>query len=104
MGKENSKPTIIDVANLAGVSVGTVSKVINGKSVGESYEKKVKIAIKALNYKVNSYAQGLKASKTYTVVVIIPNTYHSFFGDGQISGNLNTRCRNAHTAAHFVRK
>lgn len=87
MGKENSKPTIIDVANLAGVSVGTVSKVINGKSVGESYEKKVKIAIKALNYKVNSYAQGLKASKTYTVVVIIPNTYHSFFGD--VAHHLN---------------
>ena len=80
MAKEKTAPTIKDVANLAGVSVGTVSKVINGKSVGDSYEKKVKAAIKTLNYKVNSYAQGLKASKTYTAVVIIPNTYHSFFG------------------------
>ncbi len=79
MNKEKSTPTIKDVANLAGVSVGTVSKVINGKSVGDIYEKKVKAAIKSLDYKVNSYAQGLKASKTYTVVVIIPNTYHSFY-------------------------
>ena len=80
MAKEKSAPTIKDVANLAGVSVGTVSKVINGKAVGDIYEKKVKDAIKSLDYKVNSYAQGLKASKTFTVAVIIPNTYHSFFG------------------------
>ena len=94
MTKKNQAPTIKDVANLAGVSVGTVSKVINGKSVGDSYEKKVKAAIKTLNYKVNSYAQGLKASKTYTIVVIIPNTYHSFFGSVAHYLNVSLTKRN----------
>ncbi|MBP3914251.1 MAG: LacI family DNA-binding transcriptional regulator [Lachnospiraceae bacterium] len=70
-----------DVASEAGVALGTVSKVVNGKPVGEEYEKKVREAIRKLNYHVNSYAQGLKASKTYTIVVILPNTYTPFYGN-----------------------
>ncbi|MBQ9643719.1 MAG: LacI family DNA-binding transcriptional regulator [Lachnospiraceae bacterium] len=68
-----------DVAEEAGVSLGTVSKVINGKPVGEEYVRKVNEAIRKLNYHVNSYAQGLKASRTYTVAVLMPNTYHPFY-------------------------
>lgn len=73
-------PTMKDVAMEAGVALGTVSKVVNGKPVGEEYEKKVRDAIKKLNYQVNSYAQGLKANKTYTVAVILPSTYFPFYG------------------------
>lgn len=79
MKNKNSAPTMKDVALEADVSLGTVSKVINGIPVGESYRIRVEEAIKKLNYRVNSYAQGLKASKTYTVAVLIPNTYHPFF-------------------------
>ena len=81
MKKKNSAPTIKDVAAEAGVALGTVSKVINGLPVGESYRLRVEAAIKKLNYQVNSYAQGLKASKTYTVVLLIPNTWNPFFAD-----------------------
>lgn len=79
MKNKNSAPTMKDVALEAGVALGTVSKVINGLPVGESYRIRVEEAIQKLNYHVNSYAQGLKANKTYTVALLIPNTYHPFF-------------------------
>ncbi|MCM1174833.1 MAG: LacI family DNA-binding transcriptional regulator [Blautia sp.] len=79
MKKVNSVPTMKDVAKEAGVALGTVSKVINGLPVGESYRIRVEEAVKKLNYQVNSYAQGLKASKTYTVAFLIPNTRNPFF-------------------------
>lgn len=80
MKNKNSAPTMKDVALEAGVALGTVSKVINGLPVGESYRLRVEKAIAKLDYHVNSYAQGLKANKTYTVALLIPNTYHPYFG------------------------
>lgn len=68
-----------DVAREAGVALGTVSKVVNGLPVGDSYKKRVEEAIKKLNYQVNTYAQGMKAGKTYTVALLIPNTENPFF-------------------------
>lgn len=79
MKRENTAPTMKDVAKEAGVALGTVSKVVNGMPVGDSYRIRVEDAIKKLNYHVNSYAQGLKANKTYTVALLIPNTYTPFF-------------------------
>lgn len=79
MRKENSAPTMKDVAREAGVALGTVSKVVNGIPVGDPYRVRVEEAIKKLNYQVNSYAQGLKANKTYTVALLIPNTQWPFF-------------------------
>lgn len=79
MKKETSAPTMKDVAKEAGVALGTVSKVVNGLPVGEPYKIRVEEAIKKLHYQVNSYAQGLKASKTYTVALLIPNTQIPFF-------------------------
>lgn len=78
MKKESSAPTMKDVAREAGVALGTVSKVVNGLPVGDSYKVRVEGAIQKLNYQVNSYAQGLKANKTYTVAVLIPNIVEPF--------------------------
>ncbi len=72
-------PTMVDVAKEAGVALGTVSKVINGIPVGESYKKKVEAAIEKLHYRVNTYAKGLKASKTNAVAVLVPNLISPFF-------------------------
>lgn len=80
MKKKSSSPTMKDVAREAGVALGTVSKVVNGLPVGEPYRIRVEEAIKTLNYHVNSYAQGLKASKTYTVALLLPNTVEPYFG------------------------
>lgn len=79
MKKENQTPTMKDVAREAGVALGTVSKVVNGLPVGESYRIRVEEAIKKLNYQVNTYAQGLKAGKTYTVALLLPNTQDPYF-------------------------
>ena len=79
MKKEASAPTMKDVAREAGVALGTVSRVVNGLPVGDSYKTRVEDAIQKLNYQVNSYAQGLKANKTYTVAVLIPNIVEPFF-------------------------
>ncbi len=94
MNKRKNVARMKDVAIEAGVSLGTVSKVINGKPVGEEYEKKVNDAIKKLDYHVNSYAQGLKASRTYTVAVILPNTIHPFFG--RLANCLNVSLMQRH--------
>lgn len=79
MKRRNTAPTMKDVAREAGVALGTVSKVINNLPVGDSYRIRVEEAVKKLNYQVNSYAQGLKAGKTYTVALLVPNTYTPFF-------------------------
>ena len=78
MTKTNA-PTMKDVAKEAGVSLGTVSKVINGITVREEYKKKVEAAIASLHYEINTYARGLKTKKTGLVAGIIPNMLNPFF-------------------------
>lgn len=76
--KKNA-PTMKDVAREAGVALGTVSKVFNGLPVGESYRRRVEEAAAKLGYQVNEYARGLRASRTFTVAVILPGLNHPFF-------------------------
>ena len=73
-----NRPTMKDVAAEAGVALGTVSKVINGVPVGDEYRIRVEEAIKKLNYQINTYARGLKTSKTYCITFIIPNATNPF--------------------------
>lgn len=75
------KATMKDVARLAGVGVGTVSRVINGVTVKPLTKEKVDVAIKELNYTPNEYARGLKTNKTQTVALIIPTIWHPFFSE-----------------------
>ena len=88
MNRTNSNPTMKDVAAEAGVALGTVSKVVNGLPVGDSYRLRVEEAIRKLNYQVNSYAQGLKLNKTRTVALLIPNTQEPFYGS--LAYHINT--------------
>lgn len=66
--------TIKDVAKLAGVSLGTVSNIINGSRT-VSLEKIVKVekAMKELGYMPNNFARGLKSTNTQSIAVILPN-------------------------------
>ena len=79
MNKPSSAPTMKDVAREAGVALGTVSKVINGIPVGESYRVRVEEAITKLNYRINSYAKGLKSNQTFVIAVMVPNLISPFF-------------------------
>ncbi|MDE7415684.1 MAG: LacI family DNA-binding transcriptional regulator [Lachnospiraceae bacterium] len=96
MKKEISNPTMKDVAKEAGVALGTVSKVVNGLPVGDSYRIRVEDAIQKLNYQVNSYAQGLRASKSHTAVLLIPNTEEPFYASLTYHINLALLKQNYH--------
>ncbi|MDE6053418.1 MAG: LacI family transcriptional regulator, partial [Lachnospiraceae bacterium] len=96
MKKEISNPTMKDVAKEAGVALGTVSKVVNGLPVGDSYRIRVEDAIQKLNYQVNSYAQGLRASKSHTIVLLIPNTEEPFYASLAYHINLTLLRQNYH--------
>ncbi|MBE6129796.1 MAG: LacI family transcriptional regulator [Erysipelotrichaceae bacterium] len=79
--------TIYDVAKEAGVSLATVSRVINGSNVvkGPTREK-VQAAVDKLGYKPNAIAQGLALQKSTTIGLIVPEA--SFTYTGQIINGL----------------
>lgn len=79
--------TIYDVAKEAGVSLATVSRVINGlEIVREETRVKVEDAINKLGYKPNAIAQGLALKKSTTIALLIPEA--SFVYTGQIINGL----------------
>jgi LacI family sucrose operon transcriptional repressor len=51
--------TILDIAKLAGVAKSTVSRYLNGGSVGEATKKKIEQAIMETGYSPNPFAQSL---------------------------------------------
>ena len=66
----NKKATIVDVARESGVSVKTVSRVINhSPNVSEVTKERVYEAMRKTRYQVNLLARGLKSSRTNVVVV-----------------------------------
>lgn len=75
------KATMKDVAKLAGVGVGSVSRVINRVPVKETTRKKVEMAIRELEYEPDIYARGLKTNKTHTIALILPTVWHPFFSE-----------------------
>ncbi|MFS1512857.1 LacI family DNA-binding transcriptional regulator [Chengkuizengella sp. SCS-71B] len=72
--------TIHDVARKAGVSISTVSRVVNNpSSVRLEKRKKVLEAIKELNYEPNPFAAGLRDNRTMTIAAIIPDISNPFY-------------------------
>jgi len=70
--------TIRDVARRAGVSVGTVSHVINNTaSVREETKARVLEAIRELDYHPNSVARGLRSRRTNTISLVLPTIERS---------------------------
>ncbi len=75
-------PTIYQVAERAGVSLSTVSRVLNGKaSVNKVLKERVEKAVKELNYRPNSVARSLANNRTDSVGVLVPELNAPFFGD-----------------------
>jgi LacI family transcriptional regulator len=73
--------TIYEVSKLAGVSLATVSRVINESgNVTPKTRDKVLSAIKELGYRPNSMAQSLASKHSNSVGVLIPELYGPFFG------------------------
>lgn len=90
-----SRPTIVDVARLAGVSIKTVSRVINNEPhVSLATRRRVRQAVEELGFEVNSSARGMRSLKPERSQVLA-----HFYGDpggiyvNEIQMGVMSRCR-----------
>jgi LacI family transcriptional regulator len=79
-GKNDSMPTMKDVARLAGVSISTVSHVLKGtRHVSEDATDRVRNAVKSLDYKSRKAMRDLNVGGMDAVGVLIPSIVNPFF-------------------------
>ncbi len=80
MEKETANITIHDVAEVAGVSISTVSRVANDLGrVAPETRRKVELVIRQLNFHPNSRAQALSRKRTDTIGLIVPDFEGHYF-------------------------
>ena len=72
--------TIKDVAQMAGVSVSTVSKYLNGGHVRSENVEPIRNAIARLDYRVNPFARSLKAQRSRSIGILLPDMTAPFYG------------------------
>jgi LacI family transcriptional regulator len=73
---------IREVARLAGVSLGTVSRVINGHpTVAPDIRKRVQAAIDKLGFRPNRVARSLRSQQSHTFGLVIPDVTNPFFAE-----------------------
>ena len=72
--------TIKDVARMAGVSMSTVSKYLNGGNVRDENLEAIRNAIDTLDYRVNPFARSLKSQRSRSIGVLLPDISAPFFG------------------------
>lgn len=75
--------TLKDIARIANVSIGTVSRVMNGKTdeISDATVKRVQKIIKEEGYVPNYGARALKTNKTNTIGLLIPDIRNLFFSE-----------------------
>jgi LacI family transcriptional regulator len=78
--RQASPPTIHDVAREAGVSIGTVSRIINrhGRARRDT-EQRVNAAIATLGYRVNAVARSMRTQSTRTVALLVHDITNPIF-------------------------
>lgn len=92
----SQKVNIVDIAKKAGVSISTVSRVLNGKAeefrISEKSQQKIRDTARKLNYVPNQFAANLKSGKSNTIALLIPSLTNPFFAD--IASDINAEVRN----------
>lgn len=74
--------TIYEVSKLAGVSLATVSRVINKNDrVSDKTRLKVEVAMAELGYRPNSIAQSLASNRSNSIGILVSELHGSFFGE-----------------------
>ncbi|MDO5337459.1 MAG: LacI family DNA-binding transcriptional regulator [Eubacteriales bacterium] len=72
--------TLKDVARESGLTVGTVSRVLNNRGyISEQTRERVYEVMKELNYQPNEMARSLSKQKSNTIGVIVPHIVHPYF-------------------------
>lgn len=89
--------TVKDVAQLAQVSVGTVSKVLsNDKTVKQALRERVFKAVSDLNYRPNMAARALRTNRASIIGLVVPDITNPFFA--QLAKDIETEAsRRGHT-------
>ncbi len=72
--------TIKDVARMAGVSISTVSKYMNGGNLRTENAEAIRAAIETLDYRVNPFARNLKTQRSRSIGILLPDITAPFFG------------------------
>jgi len=76
----SDRPTIRDVAKRAGVSIATVSNVVNGtRFVSNELRQRVRAAVKELGYRPSAVGRSLRKGQTYSIGVVLPDPRNQFF-------------------------
>lgn len=87
MDKEFSNIRIVDIAKMAGVSVGTVDRVIHNRGrVSEENRKKVQTILEMVHYQPNLMARSLASKKQYHFVAITPSFTHGEYWEAISDG------------------
>jgi LacI family transcriptional regulator len=77
--------TLNDIALKAGVSITTVSRVLNHKHekyrISTETKKRVLKAADELDYRPNLLARGLRLKRTHTIGIVVPDISNPFFSD-----------------------
>ena len=89
--------TIKDVARMAGVSVSTVSKFINGGNVRPECREAIAKAIAELDFRVNPFARNLKTQRSRSVGILLPDMTAPFFGSVIMSLDKTLREQGYHS-------
>ena len=76
--REVRMATIKDVAKESGLSVGTVSRYLNGGKLKKKNELILEETIRKLDFKINYTAKALKTNKTFTIGVVVPSLIDPF--------------------------
>ena len=80
-----------DIAQHCGVSVGTVSKALNGRvDVGEATKQRILETAKEMGYTANSAARALKTNRTYSIGIVFTDLSNSGFMHEYFASTLNS--------------
>lgn len=82
MNNFKDRVTIYEVAKASGVSLATVSRVINKKdNVTEETRKRVEAVIAKLGYKPSALAQGLATNRTTNIAIVLPYSNYVYLSN-----------------------
>ena len=80
MDNHKKKLSIKDIAAISGVSIATVSRVLNNKGgYSKETEEKINALAKSYGYVSNMNAKSLRESKSQTIGLIVPDISNDFF-------------------------
>lgn len=94
--KTHNRVTLHDVARRAGVSIASVSRLVNGQTVKPNLEGRIQEAISSLNYRPNSAGRALRARRTDQICLSVPdisNPVYQAITRGVQSGFVGTDYR-----------